>query len=143
MHYRALPAELAELLTVQVLDKLPLCLSSDPNVYRYLEENVDYYGEDVSLNEVKAPNLEAAIQALHKHPTAVAFTYILPGTEHKLAGRVFLKGKKPSDEIKQPVQGVVSGYLQKLPESKSKAVWNAMMTTPTGLNSISEITLIP
>ena len=131
VHYRALPAELAELLTVQVLDKLPLCLSSDPNVY--LEENVDYFGEDVSLNEVKAPNLEAAIQALHKHPTAVAFTYILPGTEHKLAGRVFLKGKKPSDETKQPVQGFVSGYLQKVPEAKSKAVWNAMMTKPTGL----------
>lgn len=42
VHYRALPADLAELLTVQVLDKLPLCLSNDPNVH--LEENIDYFG---------------------------------------------------------------------------------------------------
>ena len=42
MHYRSLPAELAELLAVQVLDALPLCLSSDPNVH--LEENTDFVG---------------------------------------------------------------------------------------------------
>jgi hypothetical protein len=42
VHYRSLPAELAELLTVQVLDTLPLCLSSDPNVH--LEENTDFVG---------------------------------------------------------------------------------------------------
>ena len=46
------------------------------------------------LGQQKAANLEAAINAMHKHPTAVAFTYILPG-EHKMAGFVFLKGKKP------------------------------------------------
>ena len=32
---------------------------------------------------------------MHKHPTAVAFTYILPDGEHKLGGTVFLKSKKP------------------------------------------------
>ncbi len=47
MHYRELPAELAELLAVQVLDKLPLCLSSDPNVH--LEENIDYVGLEFDL----------------------------------------------------------------------------------------------
>jgi hypothetical protein len=50
-------------------------------------------GEDIFNS--KAPNLDAAIQFLHKHPTAVAFTYILPDSEHKLRGTVFLKGKKP------------------------------------------------
>ena len=42
VHYRSLPAELAEMLTVQVIDKLPLSLSKDPNVH--LDENTDYYG---------------------------------------------------------------------------------------------------
>jgi hypothetical protein len=91
VYYRNLPPDLAELLTVQVLDKLPLCLSSDPNVH--LEENTDYYGEDIT--SCKAKDLDTAIQILHKHPTAVAFTYILPDSEHKLNGTVFLKGKKP------------------------------------------------
>ena len=121
---------------MQVLDKLPLSLSKDPNVH--LDENTDYYGlsllsahliacacvsspgcrmkharrentsqcrmrmssrlhvwagEDIANS--KAPSLDAAIQFLHKHPTAVAFTYILPDSEHKLRGTVFLKGKKP------------------------------------------------
>ena len=40
-------------------------------------------------------SLEAAIQVMHKHPTAVAFTYILPDADSKLGGTVFLKGKKP------------------------------------------------
>ena len=42
VHYRSLPADLAEMLTVQVIDKLPLSLSSDPNIH--LDENTDYYG---------------------------------------------------------------------------------------------------
>jgi len=42
VHYRTLPDDLAQLLTVQVLDKLPICLSNDPNVH--LEEEVDYFG---------------------------------------------------------------------------------------------------
>jgi hypothetical protein len=42
VHYRSLPAELEELLAVQVVDSLPLCLSSDPNVH--LEENTDFVG---------------------------------------------------------------------------------------------------
>lgn len=49
-------------------------------------------GEDIY--DCKVSSLEGAIQAMHKHPTAVAFTYILPG-EHKLGGTVFLKSKKP------------------------------------------------
>ena len=50
-------------------------------------------GEDIY--NAKASTLDAAIQIMHKHPTAVAFTYILPDSEHKLKGTVFLKGKKP------------------------------------------------
>jgi len=50
-------------------------------------------GEDVC--NIKVGSLEAAISAMHKHPTAVAFTYILPDGEHKLGGTVFLKSKKP------------------------------------------------
>lgn len=49
-------------------------------------------GED--MVQQKAANLETAIQMMHKHPTAVTFTYLMPG-EHKLGGTVFLKGKKP------------------------------------------------
>jgi hypothetical protein len=50
-------------------------------------------GEDIA--NIKAGSLEVAIQVMHKHPTAVAFTYILPECDHKLAGTVFLKVKKP------------------------------------------------
>jgi hypothetical protein len=53
VHYRDLPQDLAELLTVHVIDKLPLCLSSDPNVH--LDANIDYYGIILPPSTLDAP----------------------------------------------------------------------------------------
>jgi hypothetical protein len=42
-------------------------------------------------------------------------------------------GRFQTSEVKSEFLGAVSGYLQKVPESKSKALWKEMLTTPTGL----------
>ena len=66
-------------------------------------------GEDIA--NIKAGSLEVAIQVMHKHPTAVAFTYILPECDHKLAGTVFLKVKKPVSTFVAHFQDVLYSLL--------------------------------
>ena len=124
LHYQSLPVELTEMLSVKILDNLPLCLSSDPNIH--LDPDTDYYGEDIG--HARAANLEAAIQILYNHPTAVAFTYLLPDSEHKLAGTVFLKGQKALEQ-KHEFSGMVSGCLKRISDAKKQAIWKELFAS--------------
>eukprot|EP00960_Hanusia_phi_P049235 759446-Hanusia_phi.AAC.3 len=124
LHYQSLPVELAEMLSVKILDNLPLCLSSDPNIH--LDPDTDYYGDDIG--HARAASLEAAIQILYNHPTAVAFTYLLPDSEHKLAGTVFLKGQKALEQ-KQEYPGMVSGCLKRISDAKKQAIWKELFAS--------------
>jgi hypothetical protein len=42
-----------------------------------------------------------------------------------------------TDETKTELVGVISGYLYKVPEHKTKAVWKEMLATPAGLSLCS------
>eukprot|EP00286_Rhodomonas_abbreviata_P018604 CAMPEP_0181296646 /NCGR_PEP_ID=MMETSP1101-20121128/4816_1 /TAXON_ID=46948 /ORGANISM="Rhodomonas abbreviata, Strain Caron Lab Isolate" /LENGTH=1106 /DNA_ID=CAMNT_0023401527 /DNA_START=256 /DNA_END=3577 /DNA_ORIENTATION=- len=112
--------EWVKMLSVQILDSMPLVLENDDNVE--FDQDSDYFGEDVG--NAKAPNLEAAILAVHKHPLACAFTYILPDSGHRYAGVVFLKGQG-AEANKQANEGMLSGYLKDIPESKKAAIQKA------------------
>jgi hypothetical protein len=43
-----------------------------------------------------------------------------------------------TDETKTELVGVISGYLHKVPEHKTKAVWKEMLATPAGLSLCSD-----
>ena len=117
----SLPADLELEFTVHVLDELPLVLCNDPNVT--LENNVDFYGEDIL--SCRVPSLEAAIYKLHQHPTACSFTYIpLSNTDSKFAGHLFLKTANASRNGSKQ-DGMISGFYKQIPEWKKAAIYTA------------------
>jgi hypothetical protein len=115
--YNSMPADMAEVLGVRVISDLPLVLARDKNVV--IEEGVDYFQGDVTY--AKAQDLDAAVMQMHKHPTACSFTYILPTTDHRYAGHVFLKTSEAAG-TKSACEGLVSGYIKQVPEQKLAAI---------------------
>ncbi|KAJ1496241.1 hypothetical protein T484DRAFT_2529145 [Baffinella frigidus] len=82
---------------------------------------MDFFGDD--LGSAKAPTLESAIYAVHKHPTACSFTWVIPDAGSKYGGYVFLKGVEgPKGKSEQG--GMVSGYIVEVPKMKRMAMLN-------------------
>ena len=51
-----------------------------------------------------------------------------------LIAKIELPVYEQTSESKNEVLGMVSGYMHKVPESKTKAAWKEMLATPTGLS---------
>jgi hypothetical protein len=115
--YNSIPTDMADTLAVRVLSDLPLVLARDKNVV--IEEGMDFFQGDVHYT--KAQDLDSAVWHMHKHPTACSFTYILPTSEHKFAGCVFLKNSDAAGNS-VPCEGLVSGYIKHVPQHKLAAI---------------------
>ncbi len=115
--YNSIPTDMGDSLAVRVLSDLPLVLARDKNVV--IEEGMDFYQGDV--HHAKAQDLDTAVWHMHKHPTACSFTYILPTSEHKFAGYVFLKNSEATGN-KVACEGLVSGYIKQIPQQKLAAI---------------------
>lgn len=118
----SMPPEMADLFAVRVLTDVPIVLSRDKNMI--LEENYDYEGCDVGM--CKVSDLETALWKMHQHPTACSFTYIPSSIEHRYSGFVFLKNSDaPGGKFCS--QGMVSGYIMDVSESKLIAIEKARL----------------